>query len=163
MQKPGFDPQHGNRRERKAHTCMLYEQTMWWTCIKRSIETHPFVQGVQEYMLVISKIKEDLYGMRTESSSRALPYLAVAGGQYKVFLLCCCLDHPVNHLHYCLDLVRKFPDREPASKSEAYLFCMLFSCPMQLLHHCPSHCPQLLLPCIGVITDSFSSVLQILP
>lgn len=35
-------------------------------------ETHPFLQGVQEYMLVISKIKEDLYGMRTESSKQSL-------------------------------------------------------------------------------------------
>lgn len=35
-------------------------------------ETHPFVQGVQEYMLVISKIKEDLYGMRTETSKQSL-------------------------------------------------------------------------------------------
>lgn len=35
-------------------------------------ETRPFVQGVQEYMLVISKIKEDLYGMRTESNKQSL-------------------------------------------------------------------------------------------
>lgn len=35
-------------------------------------ETHSFVQGIQEYMLVIIKIKEDLQGMRTESSKQSL-------------------------------------------------------------------------------------------
>lgn len=97
-----------------------------------------------------------------KAASRALPYLAAAGGQYKVFLLCCCLDHPVNHLHYCLDLVRKFPDSLQIRVKPTFFACFSHvQCNCFITLICPRY--WRVLPCIGVITDSFSNVLQILP
>lgn len=49
IQVPGFDPQHTKGRERKTNTHIKYVMYIY----QKVNETHPFVQGVQECMLVV--------------------------------------------------------------------------------------------------------------